>query len=124
MIRRPPRSTLFPYTTLFRSHDVVLEDRGAAERAEDRDREHRDRDGGAHGEPDLECQVDARRTEDEPEHHPQQQRTGRELGGEVRRRDVGGVTWHRAEDLTGGGNTRLRRPEAGGCVGPVTTPVV
>src|SRR2546430_9805945 len=23
MIRRPPRSTLFPYTTLFRSHDVV-----------------------------------------------------------------------------------------------------
>src|SRR2546430_11634429 len=27
MIRRPPRSTLFPYTTLFRSHaeDVVLE---------------------------------------------------------------------------------------------------
>src|SRR3712207_7910542 len=24
MIRRPPRSTLFPYTTLFRSHDPVL----------------------------------------------------------------------------------------------------
>src|SRR5438552_6066414 len=24
MIRRPPRSTLFPYTTLFRSHDDVL----------------------------------------------------------------------------------------------------
>src|SRR2546430_4412822 len=24
MIRRPPRSTLFPYTTLFRSHEVVL----------------------------------------------------------------------------------------------------
>src|SRR5256885_3853291 len=24
MIRRPPRSTLFPYTTLFRSRDVVL----------------------------------------------------------------------------------------------------
>src|SRR5260370_17813523 len=24
MIRRPPRSTLFPYTTLFRSHDVIL----------------------------------------------------------------------------------------------------
>src|SRR3989442_7318180 len=24
MIRRPPRSTLFPYTTLFRSHDRVL----------------------------------------------------------------------------------------------------
>src|SRR5947208_7596650 len=26
MIRRPPRSTLFPYTTLFRSHDVVAVD--------------------------------------------------------------------------------------------------
>src|SRR2546430_6371129 len=25
MIRRPPRSTLFPYTTLFRSHDAVPE---------------------------------------------------------------------------------------------------
>src|SRR3712207_9505080 len=24
MIRRPPRSTLFPYTTLFRSEEVVL----------------------------------------------------------------------------------------------------
>src|SRR3989442_11294108 len=24
MIRRPPRSTLFPYTTLFRSHDAVI----------------------------------------------------------------------------------------------------
>src|SRR3712207_7378902 len=24
MIRRPPRSTLFPYTTLFRSRDVTL----------------------------------------------------------------------------------------------------
>src|SRR5688572_31431693 len=24
MIRRPPRSTLFPYTTLFRSHDQAM----------------------------------------------------------------------------------------------------
>src|SRR3712207_7539039 len=30
MIRRPPRSTLFPYTTLFRSiHQVVVLDHGA-----------------------------------------------------------------------------------------------
>src|SRR2546429_6895958 len=29
MIRRPPRSTLFPYTTLFRSVGIVI-DRGAA----------------------------------------------------------------------------------------------
>src|SRR2546430_17471845 len=28
MIRRPPRSTLFPYTTLFRSHDRPLEQVG------------------------------------------------------------------------------------------------
>src|SRR3712207_8212382 len=26
MIRRPPRSTLFPYTTLFRSQDITLLD--------------------------------------------------------------------------------------------------
>src|SRR2546422_5987948 len=31
MIRRPPRSTLFPYTTLFRSHD-----RGVPRRQEER----------------------------------------------------------------------------------------
>src|SRR2546429_3628483 len=28
MIRRPPRSTLFPYTTLFRSLEVAASDRG------------------------------------------------------------------------------------------------
>src|SRR5256885_12186279 len=33
MIRRPPRSTLFPYTTLFRSHPTRLQRaRGAAHR--------------------------------------------------------------------------------------------
>src|SRR3712207_7050121 len=30
MIRRPPRSTLFPYTTLFRSRVTVLNQRGPA----------------------------------------------------------------------------------------------
>src|SRR5438876_8649953 len=29
MLRRPPRSTLFPYTTLFRSHIVLPARRGA-----------------------------------------------------------------------------------------------
>src|SRR2546429_4587331 len=29
MIRRPPRSTLFPYTTLFRSHSGAVERRGS-----------------------------------------------------------------------------------------------
>src|SRR3712207_9571585 len=33
MIRRPPRSTLFPYTTLFRSRDVRLPDADRAARA-------------------------------------------------------------------------------------------
>src|SRR2546422_1632765 len=39
MIRRPPRSTLFPYTTLFRSHavdEVVVADDGGNRRAETR----------------------------------------------------------------------------------------
>src|SRR2546430_6190651 len=31
MIRRPPRSTLFPYTTLFRSRRAACEDLGAQE---------------------------------------------------------------------------------------------
>src|SRR2546430_6043543 len=32
MIRRPPRSTLFPYTTLFRSHRLVIEVEGVEKR--------------------------------------------------------------------------------------------
>src|SRR3712207_7938250 len=38
MIRRPPRSTLFPYTTLFRSGSLVRDEepRAAAERGVDR----------------------------------------------------------------------------------------
>src|SRR3712207_9200169 len=35
MIRRPPRSTLFPYTTLFRSPFADMEDMFAAALAED-----------------------------------------------------------------------------------------
>src|SRR3712207_8380074 len=33
MIRRPPRSTLFPYTTLFRSHDQPGQDLAEQHRA-------------------------------------------------------------------------------------------
>src|SRR3712207_8556027 len=47
MMRRPPRSTLFPYTTLFRSADVALRDRRAGvaqpEAEVVADRLHRDR---------------------------------------------------------------------------------
>src|SRR5256885_11392292 len=32
MIRRPPRSTLFPYTTLFRSMEPLYEPKGVEER--------------------------------------------------------------------------------------------
>src|SRR3712207_8626820 len=39
MIRRPPRSTLFPYTTLFRSDDA-----GEGEREEHDERRHRRRE--------------------------------------------------------------------------------
>src|SRR5437879_13411502 len=38
MLRRPPRSTLFPYTTLFRSvviPEIVLDDVGAVAQAQD-----------------------------------------------------------------------------------------
>src|SRR2546425_1572727 len=38
MIRRPPRSTLFPYTTLFRSKLVPTEERRAATRARNQTR--------------------------------------------------------------------------------------
>src|SRR2546423_8737644 len=34
MIRRPPRSTLFPYTTLFRSPRCVVRDQAAPRRSE------------------------------------------------------------------------------------------
>src|SRR2546422_7812538 len=46
MIRRPPRSTLFPYTTLFRSHVHARDGLGRAAhpRGRDRDRQaHRGR---------------------------------------------------------------------------------
>src|SRR2546430_4944715 len=46
MIRRPPRSTLFPYTTLFRSRRRGTPGQEAGRLAQDR-RGHRDR--GTHG---------------------------------------------------------------------------
>src|SRR3712207_8932640 len=48
MIRRPPRSTLFPYTTLFRSRGPPRRegnDRAARERQGDRARDRRRREG-------------------------------------------------------------------------------
>src|SRR3712207_7621550 len=48
MIRRPPRSTLFPYTTLFRSAEGGGEDGGGAHgRQTTRNERRRDRSAGA-----------------------------------------------------------------------------
>src|SRR5262245_64539896 len=47
MIRRPPRSTLFPYTTLFRSEDSLNE---APEPVQGEQRAARDENQGAAGE--------------------------------------------------------------------------
>src|SRR5258707_2816161 len=41
MIRRPPRSTLFPYTTLFRSRRALLVELAGAQRAIDQRHRHR-----------------------------------------------------------------------------------
>src|SRR5438094_2358181 len=53
MIRRPPRSTLFPYTTLFRSIDAVRDRRAAHQlrpaRSDHRDRPEALRDAGISG---------------------------------------------------------------------------
>src|SRR5258707_4688621 len=39
MIRRPPRSTLFPYTTLFRSIERAAEDQDVDQQQQQQDRE-------------------------------------------------------------------------------------
>src|SRR3712207_7503140 len=46
MIRRPPRSTLFPYTTLFRSERAGLDDRDGARRQAGGRERLRDEDAG------------------------------------------------------------------------------
>src|SRR2546428_5971146 len=53
MIRRPPRSTLFPYTTLFRSRRAAerLSRAGRGCRAAARRDQQRGRESGEHGEP-------------------------------------------------------------------------
>src|SRR3712207_8824784 len=50
MIRRPPRSTLFPYTTLFRS-DSIMQLRGVVHAHRDERRMQRDRRKAARGHP-------------------------------------------------------------------------
>src|SRR5438445_3779472 len=49
MIRRPPRSTLFPYTTLFRSRDPCDQERDCPLPAQERERVEHVRDGCEQG---------------------------------------------------------------------------
>src|SRR2546421_6136752 len=62
MIRRPPRSTLFPYTTLFRSDMAHLPDRGLDEMP--RSTQHL-----GVGEPVQQLELDAARVEHRSEEH-------------------------------------------------------
>src|SRR2546427_3396066 len=63
MIRRPPRSTLFPYTTLFRSREDELEQRAGEARARLDEREHRARGDVEALERALEIETDLRSEE-------------------------------------------------------------
>src|SRR2546421_1261880 len=51
MIRRPPRSTLFPYTTLFRSVSGADGNRSRPERDRDQAESNSDKDGPFHCSP-------------------------------------------------------------------------
>src|SRR5687768_18117927 len=63
MIRRPPRSTLFPYTTLFRSEGVVGERKTAVDVTPDaQQQEHRDPPRG--GSPEHDGQPQSERVQD------------------------------------------------------------
>src|SRR3712207_8350128 len=73
MIRRPPRSTLFPYTTLFRSDDAELVPDGVG-------RERLERLGAVAG---LEQEGLA------PRHRAERRRQGPRLAGEDERREPG-----------------------------------
>src|SRR2546426_2903407 len=77
MIRRPPRSTLFPYTTLFRSHDIVGPDRPG------RNEEDQESDDASRG---SQCSVSVG--------------SSRERGPCVNRRGAGGDDVERSEEHT------------------------
>src|SRR5256885_2843216 len=70
MIRRPPRSTLFPYTTLFRSADHLPSPRAAIDRhADDRLREFEERLRAHHlRQPDLLRRIEGLRLARSEEH--------------------------------------------------------
>ena len=98
MVKTTPRGDRFAGRP-DRLHDVVLEDRRAAEPLEHRDREHGDRDRRADRQAGAQAEVDRRGAEDQSEQHAEQHR----LGGEFRRR-----LGRRHERLEGGGDDRIR----------------
>src|SRR5688572_22681738 len=53
MIRRPPRSTLFPYTTLFRSRAHPVVDAAQRDGRRERPRRHSGRESGRHQVPEF-----------------------------------------------------------------------
>src|SRR5437660_5490281 len=57
MLRRPPRSTLFPYTTLFRSRQArerrIGQPAGLGELADEQRRHHQHRAAGGHPEAEI-----------------------------------------------------------------------
>src|SRR5256885_3972746 len=66
MIRRPPRSTLFPYTTLFRSQHREPEEDAGDRRHEEPDEQERVEPYAGQGKPAAEDDVRVRRAEDGP----------------------------------------------------------
>src|SRR3989454_2598722 len=92
MIRRPPRSTLFPYTTLFRSPQATAAHVPEAAHESDGAREGRGDDRGGRDDADAEASVARRRRRATTRRRPQADqrrgiRRGRERGD---RRRVGG----------------------------------
>src|SRR2546422_2463418 len=115
MIRRPPRSTLFPYTTLFRSHrdDVRMPQAGQHARLtqEALGRVRRGELGAQHLDRDwtLECHVPTE------EHHAHT--AARDLALDVVLRRQGG-----AQSLENGGHDRPRPRSSGGAMGKSNGP--
>src|SRR2546426_11435656 len=87
MIRRPPRSTLFPYTTLFRSHDTEPEDRQRLPADGERGTEVIDERVALEGGQDAERQRDAEGHDEAGQR--QVDRRGHTLEDQAERRRVG-----------------------------------
>src|SRR3712207_8611993 len=72
MIRRPPRSTLFPYTTLFRSREVLEQTERGERDADRRGAEEHERHRGGHAAADEEQDVSRAEGRERPALHQQQ----------------------------------------------------